>query len=147
MPDCSAGCAFGHQDKMVPGGQVLQCLGHSGAHFNRMLGDDVRESDDGFVQRRRERFYGQAFKSLCQSVGEAVQSVTVADDALPLYFIQDFANFGGRIFVMIQERDEIGDGAFEIDVVFPKRVIGIDEQGLAAIICFARHRNMIAAIQ
>jgi hypothetical protein len=31
---------------------------------------------------------------------------------------------------MIQERNEAGDGALEIDVVLPERVVGVDEEGL-----------------
>ena len=31
---------------------------------------------------------------------------------------------------MIQKRDEAGDGALEINVVFPEGVVGVDEQGL-----------------
>jgi hypothetical protein len=31
---------------------------------------------------------------------------------------------------MIQERDEASDGALEVDVVLPERVVGVDEEGL-----------------
>ena len=31
---------------------------------------------------------------------------------------------------MVQKRDEAGDGALEVDVVFPERVVGVDEEGL-----------------
>ncbi len=34
---------------------------------------------------------------------------------------------------MVQKRNEVRDGALEIDVVFPERVVGIDQQGLRAI--------------
>jgi hypothetical protein len=34
---------------------------------------------------------------------------------------------------MIQERDEVGDGALKIDIVFPKSIVGINEQRLRAI--------------
>jgi hypothetical protein len=32
---------------------------------------------------------------------------------------------------MIQKGDEMRDGALEVDVIFPERVVGVDEQGLA----------------
>jgi hypothetical protein len=40
---------------------------------------------------------------------------------------------------MIQKRNEIRNRALEINVVFPKRVIGIDEQRLLAGIRFLGH--------
>ena len=33
--------------------------------------------------------------------------------------------------MVVQEGDEVGDGALEVDVVFPERVVGVDEQVLA----------------
>ena len=33
--------------------------------------------------------------------------------------------------MVIEVADEGGDGALEVDVVFPERVVGVDEQGLA----------------
>jgi hypothetical protein len=44
---------------------------------------------------------------------------------------------------MVEERNELRDRPFEIDVVFPERVIGIDEQSLGAI--FPTHVFMITA--
>jgi hypothetical protein len=35
---------------------------------------------------------------------------------------------------MIQKRNEVGDGPLKVDVVFPKRVVGVNEQDLAAIL-------------
>jgi hypothetical protein len=33
--------------------------------------------------------------------------------------------------MVVEERNEVGDGALEVNVVFPERVVGVDEQGLA----------------
>jgi hypothetical protein len=41
--------------------------------------------------------------------------------------------------VMIQERNKAGDRSFEVDVVFPQGVIGVDEQGLRVGWGIARH--------
>jgi hypothetical protein len=43
---------------------------------------------------------------------------------------------------MVEERNELGNRPFEIDVVFPERVIGIDEQSLGAVL--SPHLFMIA---
>jgi hypothetical protein len=31
---------------------------------------------------------------------------------------------------VIQERNEVGDGAFKVNIIFPERVIRVDEQDL-----------------
>jgi hypothetical protein len=45
--------------------------------------------------------------------------------------VEGVADFGGRVLVVIQIADEGGDGALEVDVVFPEGVVGVDEEGLA----------------
>ena len=40
------------------------------------------------------------------------------------------AHFGSGILVVIQVADECGNHAFKVDVVFPQRVVGVDEKGL-----------------
>ena len=61
---------------------------------------------------------------------EAVQAVAVLHDAFALDVVEHFAHLLGRKFVMIQKRDEARDRALEVDVVFPERVVGVDEEGL-----------------
>ena len=41
------------------------------------------------------------------------------------------ADFGGGVLVVVEIADEGGDGALEVDVVFPEGVVGVDEEGLA----------------
>ena len=98
-----------------------------------MAGDGVGESVDGFVQSGGERLDRQALEGLDQRMRETVQPVAMADDGLALHLVQHFAHLLGRVFVMIQERDEVGDGALKVDVVLPQRIVGIDEQRLRAI--------------
>ena len=45
--------------------------------------------------------------------------------------VEGVADFGGGVLVVIEIADEGGDGAFEVDVVFPEGVVGVDEEGLA----------------
>jgi hypothetical protein len=43
---------------------------------------------------------------------------------------------------VIQKRDEVGDGAFKVDVIFPKRIVGIDQKRLRTTsMRFSRHRQ------
>jgi hypothetical protein len=63
-------------------------------------------------------------------VREAVQAVAVSHDAFALDIVEHGAHLFGRKLVMIEKRDEAGDGALEVDVVLPQRVVGVDEEGL-----------------
>ena len=45
--------------------------------------------------------------------------------------VEGLADFGGGVLVVVEIADEGGDGALEVDVVFPEGVVGVDEQGLA----------------
>ena len=45
--------------------------------------------------------------------------------------VQSMTDFGRGVFVVIQVADECGDGALEIDVILPERVVSIDEERLA----------------
>src|SRR6266850_3560580 len=73
-------------------------------------------------------------------MSEAMQPVSMADYALTLHIVQNLANLFGRVFVMVQKGYETGNGAFEIDIVFPQCVIGVDEQRLRSFrFCWLRH--------
>src|SRR5260370_39122312 len=96
---------------------------------------------DCLMQRGSERFYGKPFEGLHQSMSEAVQSVAVGHDALSLDIVKNFPDFGRRAFVMVQERNEVHDGAFKIDIVLPERVVGIDKQSLGIAVPVYAHEN------
>src|SRR5216684_5109150 len=66
-------------------------------------------------------------------MSEALQPVAVSDDALAFHVIENLAYLSGRILVMVQEGNELSNGTFEVDIVFPESVIGVDEKGLCAI--------------
>ena len=63
-----------------------------------------------------------------------MQPIPVLHDGIPLDIIQNFPNLLRRVLAMIQERNEESNGALEIDVVLPERVIGINEQRLGAVL-------------
>ena len=133
MPDLFRHRALGHQNQVVAFRQILQGFRHARQEFNRMPGNGMRESIDGFVQRRGERFDRQALEGLDQRMRETVQPVAMADDGLALHLVQHFTHLLVRVLLVVQKRDELGDGALEVDVIFPKRIVGIDQQRLRAI--------------
>ena len=70
--------AFGHQDQVMALREILQRFRHAGQDLNRVLGDGVGESVDGFMQSRSDRLDRQPLEGLDQGMRETVQSVTVA---------------------------------------------------------------------
>ena len=60
-----------------------------------------------------------------------MKSITARSDGGVLAAIEVFTHLFGRVDAVIKVGDEGGDGAFEVDVVLPKRVVGVDEEGLA----------------
>ena len=55
----------------------------------------------------------------------------MGQDGFALDSVEGQAHLGGGVLVVVEVADEGGDGALEVDVVFPQRVVGVDEQGLA----------------
>jgi len=63
-------------------------------------------------------------------VAEAVEAVAVPGDGGALDGVEVFADLFGGVDAVIEIGDERGDGAFEVDVVLPEGVVGVDEKGL-----------------
>src|ERR1700728_2243586 len=60
-----------------------------------------------------------------------MHAVAVMANVLSLHVVKHFAHLVWCELVMIQEGDEVGDGPLEIDIIFPKSIVGIDEKVLA----------------
>ena len=54
----------------------------------------------------------------------------MGDDGGMLDAVEVAADLFGGVDAVVEVRDEAGDGPLEVDVVFPKSVVGIDQQGL-----------------
>jgi hypothetical protein len=63
-------------------------------------------------------------------VYEAVHSVSVLDDAFPFNVVENFAHLLRGKLMMIQEQNEVGNRALEVNVIFPESIVGIDEKSL-----------------
>ena len=110
--------------------EVLQRLGNFGKELDVVVLNDAREAEYLLVKLRSDRNGAQAYEGIDQGVSEAVETVSVLDDAFALDIIEDFANMIGSELVVIEEFDEASDGALEVDVVLPERVVGVDEESL-----------------
>ena len=72
---------------------------------------------------------GEAFEAGDEGFLEAGDAVAVGEDSFAFDFVELEADLGGGVFVVVEAGDEGGDGSFEIDIVFPEGVVGIDEEG------------------
>src|SRR5580704_3181728 len=111
-------------------GEVLQRLAYFGQELNGVILNAMGKAHHLRMQLWSDRPWAQTLERCHQSMGEAVQAVPVGNDAFALDIIQHSTNLIRREFVVIQERDKARDGALEIDIVLPKRVVGVDEEGL-----------------
>src|SRR5215469_11010022 len=125
----------------MPGRQVREGLGNLGKKFDRMILDGVSKASHLRPQFRGDRVCGQLLEGVDERVSEAVQSVSMLDDAFALDVVQNFAHLFGSEPMMIQERNKPADGALEVDVVLPERVVGVDEESLSAIGCGIERRS------
>ena len=103
----------------MPASKIVQSFRHPGEDFDRVLRDGMSKAIDGVVQSGGKGFNRQTFKGIDQCVRKAVQAVAMLDDAFAFDFIQDVADLGGRVLMMVQERDKAGDCALKVNVVFP----------------------------
>ena len=116
---------------MVPlRGEISQSFRNFVNDFHGMLGDSKRKSMYSLPQFGRESFHAEALEGLAECISEAIQSVSVSFYRLTLHLIEALPYLFRSEFVVIQERNEVGDGPLEVDIVLPERVIGIDKQRL-----------------
>jgi hypothetical protein len=59
-----------------------------------------------------------------------VKSVAVGTDGVVLDLIEMASHLFGCVDAMIEVGDETGNRTFEVDVVLPESVVGVDEEGL-----------------
>jgi hypothetical protein len=63
----------------------------------------------------------------------------VRGNVLSLDLVQDFAYLLRRVLVMVEKRDEVRNGTLEIDVIFPERVVSVDQESLLKYRHFDEH--------
>jgi hypothetical protein len=61
---------------------------------------------------------------------KAVQPVPVLHDAFAFHIVKHFPYLLGRKLVMVEKRNKTDDGLLEINIVFPKSIVGVDEKCL-----------------
>jgi len=113
--------------------QIGEGLGNLRQKFDGVVLNLVCETDDLFVKLRRDGHGAEPFEGIYESMGKAVETVSVLYYAFALDIVEDFADLFGLELVMVQEFNEACDGALKVDVVLPESVVGVDEESLHAV--------------
>ena len=122
--------SFGDKDEAMPGGEVGECDLDGGEKLDLMFGDGLSEAKDALVLFWCDGSVGELFEAVDERATETVEPVAVGRNRGVFAVVKMLANLLGRVDTMVEIRDERCDSAFEIDVVFPQRVVCVDEQGL-----------------
>ncbi len=124
--------AFCHQDEAVTLSEVAEGFIDLRQKFDLLLGDGIGEAYDAVALVLVHRFRAESFEARDKRAREAGQTVAVREDGFALDGVECLADFSGRVLVVVEVADEGGDGALEVDVVFPEGVVGVDEERLSA---------------
>jgi len=122
--------SLGDEDEAMAGGEVRQGLVHVGQQFDLLIGDGLREAEDAGVLVGSDGPVGELLEAGDERLAEAVQAVATGRDGGVLDVIESFSNLLGIVDAVVEVGDEGGDGALEVDVILPERVVGVDEQRL-----------------
>src|SRR5579864_1880973 len=96
-------CAFRDEDQAMSLREVVQCFGDFGKELDVVVLDDARAAEDLFVKIGSDCYGTQAVEGIDQSVGKAVEAVSVFDDAFALDIIEHLADLLGCELVMVKE--------------------------------------------
>jgi hypothetical protein len=111
-------------------GEVGQRGFDVGEQFDLMVGDGLGEADDALVLVGWDREACELFEAVDEGLAEALEAVASGRDGGVLAAVQMLAYLLGGVDAVVEIGDEGGDGALEVDVVLPQRVVCIDEQRL-----------------
>jgi hypothetical protein len=114
----------------MPRGKIFQRLRNLRQKLYGMVCHRVGKAVNLIVHLGCHQIDAQARKRIHQCMRETVQPVAVLHDALALHIVEHPTNLLGGELVMIEKRDEANDRPLEVNVVFPERVVRVDQQSL-----------------
>src|SRR5260370_4880520 len=125
------GFALRKQNQPVSLGEIREGFRHAIQNFRgRPL-----QIDDAAMNQRERLAFGHLVRQLSvrlfQRAPKAAHSITVLPDILAFRFIQDVADVREGVAVRLDYADKTLDQLLEEYVVFPERVVRINQQGMA----------------
>ena len=124
------GVALSDEDEAVTGGEVGEGGCDVGEQFDLVVGDGLGEAGDALMLLRSDGGVRELLEAIDERAAEALEAVAVGGDGGVLALIKVVADLCGGVDAMVKVGDEGGDGALEVDVVFPERVVGVEQQSL-----------------
>ena len=122
---------LGKQRQIVAQGKVFEGFrdpfDHLHGAFENPLGEPHHDAEVFLAHLA----LGQVLVALPQIAGEVGRAVTVDLVVGFLDLVQDVAHLARRHRGMVQEPGELVEGALEVDVVLPQRIVRVDEQEVA----------------
>jgi hypothetical protein len=92
---------LGQENEAVALGEVFESLGDLRKEFDGVILDGLRDAANLGVKVRSDGHRTEALECVDESVGKALQAVSVLDDAFALDIVEDFANLLGRELVVV----------------------------------------------
>ena len=114
----------------MAGGEVGKGGCDAREELDLLVGDGLGEAGDALVLGGGDGGVGELLEAGDERLAEAVEAVAVGADGGVLDVVEMATYLFGGVDAVVEVGDEAGDGALEVDVVFPERVVGVDEQGL-----------------
>ena len=124
--------SLGDKNKAVARGEFVERGSNAGKKLDLLLGDGLGEAFNATVLFVCHGNVAELFEAGDQRPAEAVKPVTVCAYSVVLDSVEVAADFFRSVNSVIKIGDEAGDGTLEVDVVFPKSVVSIDQQGLVS---------------
>src|SRR5260370_38175436 len=134
---------FGEQRQVLPGSQLLERLRSAVDQFHGAFEDALGERHYRHEVAIAHFTLAEALIAFAQIAAEVLRPVAVNLRIRKFYLVERRANFirlHGRVR---QEIGELFESAFEIDVVFPECIVGVDDQVLSHLF-LGRRRNGIS---
>lgn len=127
------GIALGDEDKAVTRGEIFQSFLDAGKKLDLVLGDAVSEAENTLMLLVGDPAAGQVFEAVDQRSAEAAQTVPVSRNGGVFAVIEVLANLGGGMDPVVQVGDEVSNCPLEVDIVFPKGIVCVDQQRVTGI--------------
>jgi len=119
------------QRQFVPLRQVRQGLRNILDDLHRLLQDGFGEAHDRLQIVRRERALGEPLVAFAQIPAEVGRPVAVDPGVDPFDVVEHVTDLRRRQRRVREILDELIERALEVDVVFPERVVGVDDEVLS----------------
>jgi hypothetical protein len=134
--------SLGEHRQLVPLRQIRQRLGHVLDHFHRLLEDRFREAHHRLQVVRRKGALGKLRIALAKIPAEVRRAIAVDLRVDALDVVQHIPHLLRRHRRMREEAGELIERALEVDVVFPERVVSVDDEVLACHAPYLRSVNL-----